>query len=213
MFAVVVAVGTGSVGMRTRRRRVEMLAVMPTEFRLELGDLGELVRGELAAQGIDRFQQILRALGMGNGVVGETLGKCKGLRLVVGALRGSGRRRGTLRGCEQGVGEIAPGVELIGADADLGLYRAQLLCQAVRTVMPALAIMLEALTIALGVASPHHAVMPVPWRRVTVAAGAIAGARPGGLHRSIAAAIAPCRGEQRQTCQAEDSHDKDRGNP
>ncbi len=185
---------------------------MPTESRLELGDLGELVGGELAAQGIDRFQEIFCALGASDGVVGETLGERERLRLLVGALRRSRRRRGTLHGCEQGVGEIAPGVELVGADADLGLNRAQHPWEVAGTVMPALVIMHEAWTAARGVAAPHHAVMSVPWRRVTAPARAIAGARPGGLHRSIAA-IAPCGSQQRQTCQAEDSHDKDRGNP
>jgi len=99
---------------------------MCAELSLELAHLGELVGRELGTQSLDRFREILGALAPGNRVVGDMLDERERLSLVVrAALRRLLRALRPLQNSDQRVGEIAPGIELIGADADLGLEHIQ----------------------------------------------------------------------------------------
>ena len=82
------------------------------EPRFELGDFIELLGRELAAQRLDRFGEILAGFAARDGVVRQMLREGKWLRLggrcCVGMLGAFGHG-------DQRIGEIAPGIELLGA--------------------------------------------------------------------------------------------------
>src|SRR5262249_26537927 len=135
-----------------------VLPMMRAELSLELAHLGELVGRELGTQSLDRFREILGALAPGNRVVGDMLDERERLSLVVrAALRRLLRALRPLQNSDQRVGEIAPGIELIGADADLGLEHIQ---SCGEKIAPTL--MMEA----------GAAVWPLPMRPPAVTAGA-----------------------------------------
>jgi len=92
---------------------------------------------------------------------------------------------------EQGVGEIAPRIELVGAYADLRFDRAQFLGDIVGTAPPMPTV--HGAVITVTVAGLHFAVMPGPQ---SLSAGG----------------LAPGRGEKSETGKAEDRHDQDREN-
>jgi hypothetical protein len=86
---------------------------------LDVGDLGQLLRRELAFQRIDRLSQIFGVMPALDGIFGETLHARKGLSCL--RTRRSARSaclRAVLEprrrhGRDQRVGEVAPGIELI----------------------------------------------------------------------------------------------------
>ncbi len=139
---------------------------------------------ELAAQRVDRLLEILAGLAAGNGVVGQILGKRE--RLFVG-WRCAGML-GPLGYGDQGIGEIAPAIELFGANAELGLDDAQAPGDVVGSATPMRA-MHGAMV--FTVAAFHLAVLPGP-RRLAF----------GGF--------APGRGEESETGDAEHRHDQER---
>ena len=113
--------------MRPKPRSAMALA----EPRFDLGNLGELLRRQFALQSFDRLGKVFSVPAALDGVVGKTLGAREGLALAVIVGRRLAPRRSHCR--YQRVGEIAPGIELIGADADLCLSRIQLHGETTRT--------------------------------------------------------------------------------
>ena len=132
---------------------------MGAKSSLDFGNLFELFRRELGAKRIDCLEQGLRALGPGDGVIGKTLGKREWLLFAFARL---GKLR-PLHHDEQGVGEVAPGVELICSNADCGLHGAQFHRKAPWTVppMPARSV---AVTGVMRLASCIFPVPPMPAR-------------------------------------------------
>ncbi len=82
---------------------------------------GDLLRRQRLAQGGDRRFEALRGVGAVDHRVGQALGAAEGIRLPV-ALGGRPRRR---HQGQEGAGVAAPGIELVGADADQGLQPGQ----------------------------------------------------------------------------------------
>jgi hypothetical protein len=98
--------------MRSRTSRA-------SEPRLDVRDLGQLLRRELALQRFDRLLQVLGMTPALDHIVGETLCPREGLvrRRPLSGSRSAGlsaslhpRRR---HRADQRVGEVAPGIELI----------------------------------------------------------------------------------------------------
>jgi len=104
------------------------------EIRFSRCQLLELLGRQNAAQRVDRAHQRLGAAAAGDGILGHALGMGERLGLRVGCTRSRTRRgRGRLHHREHRVGEVAPRIELIGADANLGFEHAQLLRQRLGT--------------------------------------------------------------------------------
>ena len=98
------------------RSRTSLASAEP---RLDVSDLGQLLGGELALQGIDRLCQIFGMMPALYGIIGQALHARKrlvGLRAWSRAgnaglsARLEPRRR---HGRDQRVGEVTPGIELI----------------------------------------------------------------------------------------------------
>ncbi len=113
-----------AVGLRTwaLMRRTEMrsrTSLASAEPRLDVSDLGQLLRRELALQGIDRLCQIFGVMPALDGIIGQALHARKRLtgsraRSSAGSVGLSARLEPRRRhGRHQGVGEVLPGIELI----------------------------------------------------------------------------------------------------
>src|SRR5689334_3949104 len=188
--------------MVVRRLPIEMGPwswMVSAEPRLQLRDLVELLRRQLCLERIDRFQQRLGALAAGDRVVGETFDESKGLWLSIAASR-LPRRSWALHHALKGVGEVAPGVELIGADADLGLHRVQPLGDHVGVTPPPMMMHAAWAEAAGRVAAPHAAMasraLHPGIEAVAVLGSIAAGYRPGRFRQLGAARLAPGSGEQ-----------------
>lgn len=87
-----------------------------TKLRFKLCDLVELFSGENATQCFNRLLEVLCAISTRDGVIREALSARKGLRLFLSGSNFSAPW--ALHDGEKGVSEVAPGVELVGANAN-----------------------------------------------------------------------------------------------
>jgi hypothetical protein len=104
-----------------------------TKLRFKLCDFVELLSGEGATQRINRLFEGLCILGTRNRVIREALSARKGLSFFLSGYKFGARR--TFRDGQKGVSEIAPGVKLVGANANNSLHRAELHGETMWTVV------------------------------------------------------------------------------
>jgi hypothetical protein len=116
-----------------RSLRAEATLTVGTKLRFKLCDLVELLSGESATQCFNRLLEFLCTLSTRDGVIREALSARKGLSLFLSAYGFSARR--AFYDGEKGVSEIAPDVELVGANADRCLHRAELHGETMWTVV------------------------------------------------------------------------------
>jgi hypothetical protein len=93
-----------------------------TKTCFESCELLELRCAEAGPQGLDRDEQSFGLAAALGGVFRKARRERKSLGRRWAGFGSHWRRRGRNRHREQGIREITPGIELSGADADLGLY-------------------------------------------------------------------------------------------